>query len=219
MAISYYWIEKLSLRHWAGTLRTQRWRALLDRETWAERRAYWHEQLRTWRDDLRYVDWHEELKPQNWRNTLNKYQRPVTVLVVGGALLVISLSMGAAYHNACSGNYAALQTTFIDEVTGRTYLEPITALPPLPGRGGKPTIVRPVYYSPDGGKTQKLAYLEKFTDQAKAALEKHAQASTAPAGLKALVESGRLIRSPEPGSPWVPAMSAEGVQLLARVRR
>ena len=131
----------------------------------------------------------------------------VVILVGGGLALATWRSIGRPP--------AQPEVYFINEETGDLVLQSLTAVPPLPDAHGNPTLVRAVLYSLDGGKTKTAAYYEKYSDKAKQMLQ---AAATDPDSYDTRVmEKGRLVRLPEKGAPWIPAESAEGRKILARL--
>jgi hypothetical protein len=101
----------------------------------------------------------------------------------------------------------AAKADYVDEETGEESTGPAASVPPLQGKAGRPTVVRMVKRSSDGGKTTKTVYLEKHTADAKQ------QLSTMKAddpGRAEVEKKGLLMRSPQAGSKWVPAESPEG---------
>lgn len=102
---------------------------------------------------------------------------------------------------------------YIDEETGEVSTRPASDVPPLPGKSGRPTIVRAIYLTASTVDQKFLAYYEKYTDAAKA---RQSQAGTTD-GKISVVPFDRnvfLIRRPEAGSPWVNAGSPEGMKLV-----
>jgi hypothetical protein len=135
---------------------------------------------------------------------LRKYGLPLAVvlLVVAGV---------AAYFAMRPKNVAGTQMAFyVDEETGQETVLPMAQFPPLLNASGKPTMVRVVKFSCDGGATVKVGYYEKYAPEAKAKLDKNDD----PSGNIAL--KGLFVRSPEKDSPWVPQTSKAGEEVMQR---
>jgi hypothetical protein len=102
---------------------------------------------------------------------------------------------------------------YANEETGELSLQPPQAIAPLTDAAGRPVLVQAHLYSTDGGKTKSVAYYEKFTDRAKAMIEASFQDRSKYDGQ--LFASGRLVRLPANGSPWVAAESDAGRNIIA----
>ncbi|MGN6369429.1 MAG: hypothetical protein ACTHN5_14315 [Phycisphaerae bacterium] len=128
----------------------------------------------------------------------------VTALVIIAAAVFLYIWRTGGVH-ASNGN-----GWFVDEETGEEMTMPQKMIPPLPGKSGKMTVVREFKYSDDGGKTYKVAYWYKYTDEMKKQLE-----DAIAAGHEGDVETapGELVRLPTKGSEWVPLGSDKGQQI------
>jgi hypothetical protein len=71
-------------------------------------------------------------------------------------------------------------------------------------------VVRAIKHTTDGGKTMTTIYLEKYKADAKARLAEMKPDDPKRAETE---KEGLLVRSPAPGSPWVPAQSPMGEKL------
>ena len=93
----------------------------------------------------------------------------------------------------------------------------VNLVPPVAGASGNLTLVRAVYITAGTDAERQLAYLEKYTDEAKAVLEKSASSEEhlSPQELMT-IRDGLRVRAPELGSPWVTSNSPEGRALLGR---
>jgi hypothetical protein len=98
--------------------------------------------------------------------------------------------------------------------------------PPLLNASGQPAIVEAVYYSFDGGKTRRLAYYQKYTDEAKKAFVTLQQNPLAGRNgdLQRAMEAGTFIRDPalktaDVNEGWVPADSPEAASINVRAAR
>lgn len=106
---------------------------------------------------------------------------------------------------------------FIDEETGDVSVRLADEFPPLPGADGKPTVVRAIYVTFSTPENKALAYLEKYTDQAKAQLQKDKGENKGIALAQPQLLSGLLVRRPDKGSPWLVAGSADAGKLMDEV--
>jgi len=140
------------------------------------------------------------------RQFINKYGAVIVTVIVVLAGLSYWL-FGTTSRNPAGNTGMAF---FVDEETGDESIHPIGDLPPLPGKSGKPTVVRAMKYSCDGGKNSKTRYLVKFTPEAQSRLKTMAQDDV---NRPDVMARGEMVRSPEKGSSWYPATSTEGAQL------
>ena len=124
----------------------------------------------------------------------------VAILIAAAAIII--------YFNRGHGRSSIASYYFIDEETGEESVRPVSDIPPLPGKSGKPTVVREYKYSLDGGSTVKVGYYLKFDDGAKKKLEDLVAQGKNPNEID--TTSGQLVRSPDPGSKWVSIGSGEG---------
>lgn len=156
------------------------------------------------------------------RQSLNK-----NPFIAGGALvLIIIIGLFFAIKSIIgpSGPPIPKYAYYIDEETGEESEQSINEIPPLVNeKTGKPTLVRASYYSCGSCKKgeRKLAYLEKFTPQAKDTLEKARKASAEgqpPMEDMSVHMRGYLVRSPEPGAKWVLAESDPGRQVTSAIQ-
>jgi len=137
------------------------------------------------------------------REWLNKFG----VYVVGGALVVAVILYFVMGSSAKAPSSNDVKAFYLDEETGEESLHPVSQVPPLIGKSGKPTVVQAIKYSCDGGKTKKIAYLRKYTPEAKEALDRAYATQTNP-GINA--RANELVRLPEKGNEWYPVQSNEG---------
>jgi hypothetical protein len=145
-------------------------------------------------------DWHADFRPGNLRNTVN--QHPVVFGIVLG-LVLLAVFLRYYLWSRPPGRVVplAVNAYYVDEATGQESVQPANLVPPLPGADGKPTVVRAVFFSADGGQTRIAGYYEKYTPEAKALLENPAR-DMQDRALALTIDAGHLIRSPAPGSPW-----------------
>ena len=144
------------------------------------------------------------------RKLIDKYGMYIGI----GTLLlavVIFLTLGRRKHVA-TPSIDLSKGFFIDEQTNQESVRSLDEIPPLPGKDGKPTVVRAMkYHSPDGKQTR-IVYLLKYSDQIQA------QFNAAPAGSPVRSQilessSGEMVCSPDSGSQWVSADSSAGQQI------
>lgn len=104
---------------------------------------------------------------------------------------------------------------FFDEDTGETVIHTDKDVPPLIGAKGRASVMRAIYMTPGDGAEKSLAYLLKYTDEAKAALDETVRKK---GFLDALTvrgfEGGCLLRKPAANSPWVSVSSGEGQAIM-----
>jgi hypothetical protein len=124
----------------------------------------------------------------------------IVLLLVGGLFLWIHSRPSTRPEN----NFT--KAFFVDEETGVESVNSIDAIPPLPGQGGKPTVVRAMKFSCEGGKNPRTLYLLKYTPEAQAELQSLPPDSPRRSDV---ITSGELIRSPAADSEWVPATSSQ----------
>jgi len=144
------------------------------------------------------------------REHLNRYQWVVGVMLLGIMALVVRVSLWPAFF---PGRESLPDAYFVDEETGQETRVPGNSIPPLPGASGKLTRVRAVYYNSKDGKLHQLAYLEKFNPDTKALLDGMVNGKSPEINAAFFPGGGHLVRSPEPGAPWVDSNSADGRKL------
>ena len=160
-----------------------------------------------------HFDWRDDLRPGNLRNTAN--QHPLAAgIVIGGVLLAIVLYFYLPARPPGVIVRQAVHAYYVDEETGQETVQAANLVPPLSGPSGKPTVVRAVCFSSDGGKTKVTGYYETYTPEAKGLLEGSSSAVSLYAGLQ--IDKGHLVRKPNSGSPWVWINSDQGKRVCAR---
>ena len=108
---------------------------------------------------------------------------------------------------------------FMDEVTGEVSTRPVTAIPPLANAQGELTIVGAVYFGSADCKSRTLAYLEKYSPEAKAALEAGSQSKLSDQERAMVIPAGYFIRSPAPGSKWIHPWEPDGQRIVRDAQR
>jgi hypothetical protein len=132
-------------------------------------------------------------------------------------LLVIVVAIYAGVHRSGGPTPVAydLKLYYYDEDSGETVIRTDKDIPPLLNAQGKRSLVRATYMTAGDSSQKTLVYLMKYTDEAKAALDEEVRKKGFLDALTARgYEGGCLIRKPAPGSPWVPASSAEGLAIV-----
>jgi hypothetical protein len=128
----------------------------------------------------------------------------VWVRVVAAAVVVAAI-VWALWPKTLPRRVVFAQDYFIDEETGKEYVRNMSEIPPLLGDSGRPTVVRAHFFSCDGGKTRKIAYLESYTEEGKVAYKAllAIRDRPPPEDLLAKVLHETLVRRPGKGEPWV----------------
>jgi len=151
------------------------------------------------------------------REFLNKYGVHIAVVFFVIALLAVVFRCSGGpsnqpYVDTFLGNRNL--AFFVDEETGEESVHAVSEIPPLVGKSGKPTVVKALKFSTDGGKTAKAHYYLKYTEESKAELESLAATDPqAEARRMTLEREGLQVRSPAPESPWVRLHSSEGLAI------
>jgi hypothetical protein len=131
------------------------------------------------------------------RQLLQKYGYAIAAgLIVLAGILIFFRSSSTSKEGDPSKAF------FVDEETNEEMILPTTEIPPLLGKGGKPTVVKAFKYTCGSPSDAKVYYFLKYTEEAQAKLK------SMPAddpNRYDVVEKGELVRSAQPGSPWVRA--------------
>ena len=162
---------------------------------------------------------------QSIRKKMNQNQKP---FVIGG-IVAVCLAVGLVVWEVKPAGVPPAPSSyyFYDTSNGSITTEPASAIPPLKGISGKDTLVRAFMLTCTNCGDKKVGYLIKYNQQAKAAMKAEAQplpanatpveksqhAAEIPQLMLAAAE-GRLVRLPAKGSPWIPAMSFQGMALI-----
>jgi len=132
------------------------------------------------------------------RETLNKNP----AITTGGTVLIIILALGAILWQTVGSSPHVTDKAYYTTDDGQNYFsDKLTQIPPF-DHGGQPA-VRAYVFSCGG--TKFVAYLEKYTDKAKAALTKSAASNNgnpAADALETAQADGLVVK--KPGQPkWV----------------
>ena len=166
-------------------------------------------------------NWRDMLNMNSIRETLNKNALVVSV-VVGVLLIVLGWKL-LKTSGIIPERYQVPKTYFIDEETQEVSVHDATDIPPLMGKGGKATVVEVIYATCTDCKDKKAVYYRKFTDDAKTAMEKARNTpapgpsgtnSPPPPPMMMWMDQAQVVRSPEPGSKWVPVTSPQGFTIM-----
>ncbi len=166
-------------------------------------------------------NWKESLKPANLRDTINRNSAVVSIVAVVVIIVVLALSI-RSFMGGGSTIGAPSRAYYWDTSNGTLHVRPMTVYPPLTGSTGKPTLVQAFFYTCGSCSDKKLAYLQEYSQQAKAMLDqmiKAGQAGKPGAGFGPMMQEAMmaqnsiLVRSPVKGSPWVPRNSRLGEQI------
>ncbi len=162
---------------------------------------------------------------QGIREKMNQNQKP---FIIGG-IIIVCLSLGLLVWELKPVSAVAAPNSyyFYDTSDGSITTEPAAAIPPLKGAGGKDTLVRAFMFTCSTCGDKKAGYLLKYSAEGKAALTflshppsadatamQRSQYAAESSQYKLFVGEGTLVRSPAKGTPWVPAMSLQGRQLI-----
>lgn len=163
-------------------------------------------------------DWREKLKPSNLRNTINEYSAVVSIV----AAVIAVLAIVYIFHNTVGGGGVgtAPKAYYYDTSTHQFYTYPSSRPPPLKNASGKRTIVLAYMYTCSSCNNRKIAWLQKYSKQARAALKKilnykptPGQPPGPPPMEAPIFGTGILVRSPAKGSQWYPIQSPEGQEI------
>ncbi len=165
-------------------------------------------------------NWKESLKPGNLRDTINRNSAVVSIVAVVVIIVVLALSI-RSFMGGGSTTGVPSRAYYWDTSNGTLHIRPMTDYPPLTGATGKPTLVQAYFYACGSCSDKKLAYLQEYSPQAKAMLDKMIKGGQAgkPGGFSPMAEEAMmsqnsvLVRSPAKGSPWVPLNSPQGQQV------
>lgn len=165
-------------------------------------------------------NWKESLKPANLRDTINRNSAVVSIVAVVVIIVVLALSIRSFMGGGATTGVPS--NAYYWDTSNRTlHIRPMTDYPPLTGSTGKPTLVQAYFYTCGSCADKKLAYLQKYSTQAKSMLDNMLKGGQAgkPGGFSPMAQEAMmsqdsvLVRSPAKGSPWVPMNSPQGQQV------
>lgn len=138
------------------------------------------------------------------RETLNK--NPGITTGVTAAIILIALVFIIWQAGGGGGVGAAQAKSFYSVDDGKTFfVDDAEKIPPFEHEGK--TAVRAHVYTCDDGKTKQVAYLERYTDQAKKVMEKMRSGEVTDQQIMAMEEiqmTGILVKAPGTGDKgWV----------------
>jgi hypothetical protein len=141
------------------------------------------------------------------------------VLVAAGLLLLCILlfltqCLGQSSRKAGVGTGPTQPPVdYYDEETGEASRHSYKEIPPLTGKDGHESVVRAYYLNRSN--SRELKYLEKYTPEAKAVMERLMRGSDITNEELQTSRDGLLIRKPQPDSPWIPEYSPEGQKIIS----
>jgi len=149
------------------------------------------------------------------RNLIQNYGYYIVGAAIVGAVLLLTLRGNSSSKEAALMAKAATTYFFVDEETGEESVLTTRDYPPLMGKNGRPTLVRAYKFTPDGGKTEAIVYLEKYTDDAIEELK----STDDEFRRNELYMTGRLIRLHGDNQKWMPAHTSEAERLIESARK
>ncbi len=163
-------------------------------------------------------NWKEYLRPDNIREAINRNSSIISILAAVIAIIAIAFVVRELIPHKPSFN---MNVYFYDLATHKLVVRSASDTPPLTGATGKPTLVKAFLYACGSCDNKYIAYLMKYTKQAQAAVKAMQSGQTPAAGPNInpmqeefILAQGMLVRSPDAGSKWVSANSAQGRQLM-----
>ena len=143
------------------------------------------------------------------------------MLTLGVTLAVIVIAVGAIVYQlkpAGSSNISNRQTWYYDLNTNKLFTDKAIQLPPIATSSGdfegEPAGVRALVFVDTNG-DRHIAWLEKYSVEAKAAMEKQLEMATTGEidyEIETAIESGRMIKRPDDAT-WVSEMSMEAQEI------
>lgn len=166
-------------------------------------------------------NWRDMLNMNSVRETLNKNALVVSVVI--GVLLIIMGWYLLKNLGVISESSKTPKSYFIDEETQEVTVHDVTDIPPLMGKSNKPTVVEVIYATCTTCADKKPVYYRKFTEEAKASMDKARNApppgpggpgAPPPPPMMIWMDQAQRVRLPEAGSKWVSVMSPQGFQIM-----
>lgn len=149
------------------------------------------------------------------RNAINNNSLVVSIATV---VVIVSLIFFLLYNMRVIGNSVRVPTKsfYVEEEDMSVTERPIADIPPLMGKSGKLTLVRGVFYTYTTDKDKKLAYMEKYTEKAKAAMEKMQKSKEMNGEEVMIAEEGLWVRSKD-DPKWYKSQTEQGQKILSAV--
>ncbi len=181
-------------------------------------------------------DWKDKLKPSNLRQTINENAAVMSIIAVVVVILTIAYLVHEYVYHPLPNASTAL-SYYYDTSDQKLLALPANQYPPLIGKTGKPTVFLAICYTCSTSAHKKIAYLEKYSEEFKSAMEKmlkiQASFNNGTSGvspdnqavqqqmqqlqmqLRTATQMGgaMLVRSVKPGSHWYPTQSPEGQRI------
>jgi hypothetical protein len=144
------------------------------------------------------------------REVINKFGPYIAI----GAIVVAGIVAWFSMKSKTEGGAVSRNLAFyVDEETGEESVQAADAIPPLIGKSGKPTVVKAMKYTCDGGKTNKTYALMRYSPDVQERLKNLSASDPVQDAERAKLLGAYFVRSPEPNSRWVPAQSTEGLRI------
>lgn len=161
--------------------------------------------------------WREKLKPSNLRSTINENSAAVGII----AAVIAVLAIVYIFRSSVGGGIgSAPMAYYYDTTTHQFYTFHSSRLPPLKNAQGKRTIVLAYMYTCGSCGNRKIAWLQKYSRQARIALQKILNYKPTPGKPMGpppieppMFGTAIVVRSPAKGSQWYPILSPEGQQI------
>ena len=144
------------------------------------------------------------------RNFINKYGYVVAAAVILVAVVAVFLNTRKKPAPLPYAGNPEL-AFFVDEITGDESVLSADEIPPLPGKDGKDSLMIAVKFKSDTEKEPKTWYLVKYPTDVR---DKARSLPKDSLDRMNMLESSRLVRSPESGSPWVPQYGADAEKIV-----
>ena len=144
------------------------------------------------------------------RDLLKKHAYLIAALALVITILLVTFRGGGSATTATNG----VKHFYVDDETGEETVLASDQLPPLPGKDGRPTLVKAFKFTADGEKNVVTAYLQKYSDEA---IEKLKNMADDDLLKRDLLDNGRMIRLPGTGQKWVPINSPAGEKLRENI--
>jgi hypothetical protein len=163
------------------------------------------------------------------RKKMNQNQTP---FIIGGIVVVcVALGLLVWEIKPVSAPPPPSSAYFYDTSNGSIVVKPADSIPPLKGANGKDTLVLAKFFTCTTCGDKKIGYLLKYSSQAKAAKRflahppganatplQRSQFAAEASQYRLFVGEGTEIRLPKSGSPWISAVSAQGIQLITQAK-